>query len=273
MAKPVKEGTLLPWETGLLDYSIKLARISRRKIKFVILDGSAAERKDKKSSDYDVVVVKAGRDRRWSHPLVLCGVFMGRVVSGWLLDEHLFQTDYIGGDDESFVWRHKQIEKARLLYGDRLAFHSTVKKALQRRWTAKRQSRVVEAAFLNIVEYLGKALNSMLEHDSPEFYLATYVVAHNVALLVAGINKIDIGSENVMYREVLSSAAIKPPRFEDDFRVASGFGEGQRTREATYQAARRLARWARAHTLQLARTNRAFDRYFVSIVRTVGYIQ
>lgn len=261
-----------PWERNLLDYVIKLVKIDRRKIKFVILDGSAAEKKDKRGSDYDVVVVKAGRDKRWNRPLELCGVFRKRVVSGWLLDEYLFQTDYIGGDDESFVWRHKQIEKARLLYGDKLAFYSTAKKALLRRWTPRRQSEVVKIAFLNIVEYFGKALNSMPMRDSPEFYLDTYVVAHNAALLVAGINKIDIGSENVMYREVLSSAAIKPPRFEDDFRLASGFGEGQRTRGAAFHAARRLARWARSQTLQLLLTNQTFDPGFASIVRTIGYV-
>jgi predicted nucleotidyltransferase len=272
MTKPAKGRTQLSWEEGLLDYVIKLVKISRRRVKFVVLDGSAAEKKDKKGSDYDVVVVKTGRDARWSRPIEFCGVFRRRVVSGWLMDEHLFQTDYIGGDDESFVWRHKQIAKARLLYGDRLAFNSTARNALLRRWTPKRQSRVVKTAFLNIVEYFGKALNSMSEYDSPEFYLATYVVAHNTALLVAGINMIDIGSENVMYRDVLLSAAVKPPRFEDDFRVASGFGEGQRTREATYQAARRLARWARAQTLRLVGTNLAFDPGFVSIVRTIGYI-
>lgn len=198
--------------------------------------------------------------------------FRRRTVSGWLVDEHLFQSDYVGGDDESFVWRYKQIEKARLLYGDRPAFYSMAKRALLKRWTPKRQGMVVKTAFLNIVEYFGKALNSMREHDSPEFCLDTYVVAHNTALLVAGINKINIGSENVMYSQVLSSAKIKPPRFEDDFSFASGFGEGERSREAAYLAARRLARWVRGQTLRLVGTNQAFDPEFVSIVRTIDYI-
>jgi predicted nucleotidyltransferase len=85
MTKPVEEGMQLPWEKGLLDYVVKLAKTSRRKIKFVILDGSAAERKDRKGSDYDVVVVKMGRDKRWNRPIELCGVFRRRVVSGWLV--------------------------------------------------------------------------------------------------------------------------------------------------------------------------------------------
>ena len=79
-------------------------------------------------------------------------------------------------------------------------------------------------------------------------------------------------TENAMYRQVVSSAAIKPPRFEDDSRVASGFGEGQRTKETAYQAARRLARWARAQTLQLLITNQTYDPGFVSIVRAIGYL-
>jgi hypothetical protein len=75
-----------------------------------------------------------------------------------------------------------------------------------------------------------------------------------------------------MYRQVLSSVAIKPLRFKDDFRVASGFGEGHRTKETAYQAARRLARWAKAQALQLLIMNQTFNPGFVSIVRAVGYL-
>jgi hypothetical protein len=82
MAELVKERMQPSWEEGLLDYVIRLAKVNRRKIKFVILDGSAAEKKDKKGSDYDVVVVKAGRDERWNRPIELCGVQRRRANEG-----------------------------------------------------------------------------------------------------------------------------------------------------------------------------------------------
>lgn len=84
------------------------------------------------------------------------------------MDEKSFMRDYIGGDDEKFLWRREQLRKAKLLHGDKEEFDIIIKTALKRRWNKKRQFAVVRYAYVTIMEYVGKMLNKRKE-DAPEF--------------------------------------------------------------------------------------------------------
>jgi len=168
-------------------------------------------------------------------------------VAGWLVDEKSFRHRYIGDDDKEFLWRTKQLSKAKLLYGDRKEFDRIIRKALSRRWNRRRQLAVIKHSYVTMAEYMGKMLNKVdaSEGDTPEFYQDGYVVATNAALLVAALNKIDLDSDKTMYRQIMAEARTRPPDFEQDFSLASGLTGESRSREAALSAARRLVGWSR----------------------------
>ncbi len=183
----------------LVSYAFKLAKVVPREVRFVILDGSTTEGKDTKFSDYDIVVVKKGRLKQPGSVVDLFGMFRRRIVSGWLVDEESFKNRYIGGDDQEFLWRKKQLQKARLLYGDVGEFKRIVQAAMARRWNRMRQFAVVKFSYVTMVEYMSKMLSKAEELDTPEFYQDAYIVAKNAALLIAALNKIDLDSDKNMY--------------------------------------------------------------------------
>ncbi len=232
---------------SLVDHALKLAGIKPGDVRFVILDGSTAEGSNRKYSDYDVLVVRKGLSKQPGSIKDLFGVFNGRLVSGWLLDEESFKHRYVGDDDQEFLWRRKQLRKAKLLFGDRIEFNKIVGRALARRWNRKRQVAVIRYSYVTMVEYMGKMLNKVRAHedDAPEFYQDGYVIATNAALLVAALNKIDLDSDKIMYRQIFAQAKIRPPNFEDDFETASGFADTKREKEAVLSASRRLYLWSR----------------------------
>jgi predicted nucleotidyltransferase len=229
----------------LVEYALKLAKVTRREVRFVILDGSTAEGKDNRFSDYDIVVVKQEKLKRPGSFEDLFGVFRGRIVSGWLVDEESFESRYIGMDDEQFLWRKKQLSKARLLYGNVEEFSVIIRVALARRWNRTRQFAVIKDSYVTMLEYLGKMLSKMNERDTPEFYQDGYVITKNAALLVAALNKIDLDSDKNMYQHILAWAKNRPPGFLRDFRTASGLASSRRDRKGVVSASRRLVRWAR----------------------------
>src|SRR6266852_8500420 len=93
----------------LVNYALKLANVTPREVRFVTLDGSTGEGTDTKFSDYDVVVVKKGRLGEPGSVEDLFGVFRGRIVEGWLVDDESFKSRYIGAaDDKQFLWSKMQ---------------------------------------------------------------------------------------------------------------------------------------------------------------------
>jgi predicted nucleotidyltransferase len=238
-------------DESLVDYSVKLAGITRRKVRFVIIDGSTAEGSDRKHSDYDILVVRRGLSKPPGSVRNLFGVFDGRIVSGWLADSVSFRHRYLGDDDEQFLRRRRQLRKAKLLYGNGREFNKVIRKALARRWNRKRQMAVIGYSYVTMAEYMGKLLNKVeaREAGAPEFYHDGYIVATNAALLVAALNKIDLDSDRSMYRQILARARVKPPHFKRDFETVSGLSTSPRSSQAVISASRRLVRWVREEIL------------------------
>jgi len=232
---------------SLVDYAFRLAHVKPSDVKFVIIDGSTGAGSERKYSDYDVVVVKKGKLKRPGSVEDLLGIYKGRLFSGWLADEDSFKHRYIGDDDQEFIWRRRQLRKARLLYGDREEFDRVIRKALARRWNWRRQVAVIRYSYVTMVEYVGKMLNKVESHEegTPEFYQDGHVIAWNAALIIAALNKVDLDSENMMYRQIFAAAKVRPPNFERDFGISSGHSAAQRNPQAVVSASKRLIRWAR----------------------------
>lgn len=258
---------------SLLGYSIRLAGIKLRKARYVIVDGSTAEGSDREHSDYDVTVVRKGLSKPPGSVRDLFGVFNGRMVSGWLLDEESFKHRYLGDDDEQFLWRRRQLRKARLLHGDGREFRRIIRRALARRWNRRRQMAVITHSYVTMAEYMGKMLNKVEAHEDnvPEFYQDGYIIATNFALLVAALNKTDLDSDKSMYRQILAGARIKPPRFERDFKTVSGLTDASRSRQAVLSASRRLLRWARNEITKSFRPAEGDDTGFWRIVKEMKF--
>lgn len=256
---------------SLAEYAFELAKVKPEEVRFVILDGSTAEGKDLRHSDYDVVVVKKGLLKQPGSVENLFGVFEGRVVSGWLADDESFKHQYVGIDDEQFLWRQRQLRKARLLYGRKEEFNKIIRAALARRWNKRRQLAVAKSSYVTMVEYMGKMLNKAAEAETPEFYQDGYIVAKNAALFVAAVNKINLDSDKSMYQQIFSQARIKPLNFERDFMTASGLTSIKRERKAVEFASRRLLRWARMKTIELFHSDRGNDSGFWKLVREVEF--
>lgn len=255
----------------LVDYALKLAKFSPAETKFVVLDGSEAEGKATRYSDFDVMVVKRGRLKPPGSFRGLYGVFRGRMFSGWLVDGKSFRRMYIGSDDAEFVWKRRQLQKARLLYGNPREFYRIVKAALARRWTRKRQFVVVREAYVTMVEYMGKMLNKAGQGETPELYQDAYILAENAAMLVAALNKINLDSDKSMYRQILSEAKVRPPGFERDFVTASGLAGSRRERKEVVSASRRLVRWARKKIIASFGQAECRDPGFRQLVREMKY--
>ncbi len=229
---------------------LQLAGVRSWNAKFVILDGSTAEGSDRKHSDYDMVVVRRGLSEPPRSVTSLFGVFEGRIVSGWLVDEESFKHRYIGDDDQEFLWRTRQLRKARLLYGDRKDFGKAIRKALTRRWNKKRQISIIRNSYATMVEYMGKMLDKAPSKRGPEFFQDGYIIGKNVALLVAALNRIDLDSDRSMYRQIFDQAKVRPPNFECDFEFASGLAGAPRDNKDVILASKRLVRWAREKIIE-----------------------
>lgn len=257
----------------MVDYAIELAGAKPKEVRFVVMDGSTAEGSDRRYSDYDVLVVKKGLLTPPGSVKDLFGVFNGRIVSGWLVDEVSFKHRYIGDDDEEFLWRRRQLRKATLLYGDAGEFDGIVRTAIARRWSRKRQMAVVRGSYVTMVEYMGKMLNKVQtrEDGAPEFYQDGYIVAENAMMLVAALNKIDLDSDKNMYRRTLTLAKIIPPSFESDFKTASGLAGASRKKEAVVAASRRLLRWARKTIMTSFEPEEGDGTGFWSLVREIRF--
>ena len=243
-------------QQALVDYVLGLSNVRRKDVRFVILDGSTAEGKDRRYSDYDISVVKKGSSGPKGPVKDLfapTGLFRGRMVTGWLLDDESFKHRYLGDDDEQFAWRRRQLRKARLLYGNKREFGRIIRGALGRRWNRKRQVAVITHSYANMAEYMGKMLNKVEAHEDnvPEFYQDGYIIAANFATLAAALNRIDLDSDKTMYRQILAEARVKPPHFGRDFGTVSGLSGKPRSRRAVLSASRRLLRWARRKVLEL----------------------
>lgn len=258
---------------SLVDYMFELSAVKPREARFMTMDGSSGEGSDRKHSDYDITVVRKGLLKPPGSMRILSGVFNGRIVSGWLLDEESFKHRYLGDDDEQFVWRRRQLRKASLLYGNRREFSRIIRKALARRWNRKRQMAVISHSYLTMAEYMGKMINKVetREDGVPEFYQDGYVIATNFALLVAALNRIDLDSDKSMYRQILAEARVKPPRFGRDFGTVSGLSGAPRSREAVLSASGRLLRWARRKVLEFSESRSHDDGGFWQIVREIRF--
>jgi predicted nucleotidyltransferase len=257
----------------LAERSIELARIRAGDARFVIVDGSAAEGRDHKHSDYDVTVVSKRPLKPPGSVKLFYGMFGRRVATGWLVDDEAFKRRYLGDGSGQFVWRRRQIRKARLVFGDRRGFRRAIKTTLARRWSRKRQMSVIGGSYMSMVEYLGKMLNKVeaQEMDIPEFYQDGYIVGINAALIVAALNKIDLDSDRTMYRQILAEARIRPSGFARDFEIASGFSGRSRSGRAVFASSRRLARWARNQLLDTFRPESDDEPGFWQVVRDAKF--
>lgn len=233
----------------MVGYALELAGARSGNAMLVILDGSTAEGSDHKHSDYNVVV-RRGLSKPPGSVTDLFGVFEGRIVSGWLVDEESFKHRYVGDDDQEFLWRTRQLRKARLLYGDREEFSKTIRKALARRWNKKRQMAIIRDSYVTMAEYMGKMLDKAPSERGPEFFQDGYIVGKNAALLVAALNTIDMDSDKSMYRQIVGQAKVRPPDFERDFELASGLAGAPRNNEDVILASKRLLRWAREEIIK-----------------------
>jgi predicted nucleotidyltransferase len=237
------------------------------------MDGSTAEGKDRRYSDYDIAVVKKKPLRVKGEVGDLTGMFNGRVVSGWILDDVSFRRRYIGTDDKEFVWRRRRLQKVKLLYGDAKEFDKIIGAALSRRWNRRRQLAVIRDSYGTMVEYLGKMLNKVEagEAGTYEFYQDGYVVASLAAIVVAALNRIDLDSDKTMFRDVISQARVMPSNFERDFATASGFTGERRNREEVVLASKRLVKWAREQIIRSFGPPRRGEEGFWQIVKEVRY--
>ncbi|MBI3859087.1 MAG: hypothetical protein HY296_02445 [Thaumarchaeota archaeon] len=257
-------------ENSLVEYLFDLTKLKPEEVRFMIVDGSMAEGTGRKHSDYDAIVVRKGKNPSNSIGN-LFGVFRGRVVSGWLADDDSFRRHYIGVDDEQFLWRRKQLRKARLLYGRKSDFERVISKAKARRWNERRKLAVIKYSYVTMVEYMGKMLNKRTTDEVPEFYQDGYIVGKNAAILVAALNEIDLDSDKNMYQHVISMSKIRPRHFERDFLTSSGLSGGKRERGAVVAASKRLVEWARKETIQTFNPDDPKDPGFWKLVREIRF--
>lgn len=102
-----------------------------------------------------------------------------------------------------------------------------------------------------MMEYTGKMLNKAKEEEAPEFYQDVYIIAQHAALFVAGINKINVRSDNTMYRQILREAKINPQnsRMTLRLRLDSRHPSYLETRRPFFDRQRGSVRWARKFML------------------------
>jgi predicted nucleotidyltransferase len=257
---------------SLVAFSLELAKTSSKDVRFVIIDGSTAEGSDRRYSDYDVVVVRKGLFEQPGMIKDLFGVYEGRIISGWLVDDQSFRKRYLGDDDHEFLWRKRQLRKARLLYGNNSEFRRIIQQALARRWNRKRQMAVIKPSYVTMVEYMGKMLNKTMTRQagSHEFYQDGYIIAMNAALIVAALNRIDLDSDKSMYRQVIAEAKVKPASFVREFGIVSGLTSAGRNSATVVSASRRLLRWARRQILSQV-LEEGDDSEFASVVREIKF--
>lgn len=258
---------------SLVEYVLKLAKLKRQAVKFVIIDGSTADGSDRKHSDYDITIVRKRPSKKPMRVIDIFGVFNRRLVSVWLLDEVSFEDRYVEGDDKEFLWHRRGLSKAKLLFGDRTEFDRITRSALSRRWNRKRQMAVIQYKYTTMVEYMGKMLNKIeaRETDSPEFYQDGYILGANAAELVAALNEIDLDSDKTMYRQVFTMAKIKPPHFERDFKVSSGLIGDKRGAGEVVSASRRLLRWSRKAIIGSFESSRSDEEGFWQMVCSMKF--
>ena len=169
------------------------------------------------------------------------------------------------------MWRKGQLSKSVLLFGDEKSFRETMRWALKRTWTRKRQDTVVKRSITNILEYMGKMMNCADNENAIEFFRHAFILVDNFAIFVAGINKIDLWSENSMYRQVFDQATIIPPAFEKDFKTISGDYTNKRNRKEVLLAAKKFTRWSQELIKNQYGLNRFRDQGFSEMVNNVRY--
>jgi predicted nucleotidyltransferase len=256
---------------SLVRYALRLSNVKKKNVRFVVLFGSMAQSKTTgKYSDYDIAIVvdkESGSKQHLAALETYEGVFEGKLLTGDVWTTSSFRSAFLQEYDSEFLWRKKQIGKAKLLYGDRNAFVALRRKALKREWTPKAQLEVIKPAYINMLEYYCKMRNAALAQNHLGFYLASYVVAHNSMKVVAGINEINLDSENSLYDQILKQARTHPPDFEQDFIIISGFKSGiNRSESETLAATRRLLQWTRDYLSSSKSWKPSIDEEFTRIL-------
>jgi hypothetical protein len=255
----------------LADYAVKLANVRKNQVKFVILYGSAAVGQDRRYSDFDVMVVTKGRITATSKTRELFGVFNGRLFTGSIQDFKSLKEDWTSRNDYDFVWRIEQIRKAKVLYGDAQEFQRIKEAALKKKWTRDRQFAVIRHSYSTMVEYMGKMLNKMDGSSALEFYQNAYIIAWQAALFVATINRINLSSDNEMFRQVFRNAKIRPPNFKRDIITLFGFSIQHRKKETIVQISKKMVQWARSYITRYSPFYSSKDTGFNQIVREIKF--
>lgn len=258
-------------EMTLADYALKVANAKKNHTKFVILDGSTSVGRDRKYSDYDVMIVTKGRRDAIPQTKEIYGVFNGRLFTGSVQSLESLKEYWFSNGDKEDVWRIQQIRKAKLLCGDETEFRRIKKFALQKRWNKKREFAIIRHSYSNMVEYLGKLLNKRNEENAPEFYQDAYIIASQIASFITAINRINLDSDNTMYRQIFKEAKIRPPNFERDFLILSGFSQRTREKENIIRTAKRIIEWARKYAESEYRNFPLNDFGFREIVQQLKF--
>lgn len=253
----------------LAEYVIKSADLDPEEVMFIRLEGSAAEGSDRKYSDYDLAVVCKSENRRGAGKF--WGVMNDRQVNFWVLSLGEYEDFYCKVIENEFVWQIHSAKAARAIFGEQETFDYLTDRLRTKKWTESIRSKAITFHYGNVVEYLGKMLNTYAsEEEEHAFFFYAAQLADQYAQFLAALNCLDISSDNTLHSQVFD-AEFKPDNFRKEFLTLSGYCESVRSKTSTLSSARILVRWARNFLIDEYGLNKFQDKGFREMVSELSY--
>lgn len=255
----------------LVDYVLNIAHLGPEDVRFIRLDGSVANGTDRRFSDYDLVVV-CNSDRQ-PEKRDFWGVFNGRLVSFWAVSLDDYRDTFCEIDENEFIWQKYPALKAMAIFGDQAYFDSLLEKLRVQNWTQEIQDKAITYHYGNIMEYLGKLLNTFPDSEEEHiFFFNAVQFAGHYARFIATLNRLDIQSDNTLYKQIFS-AQRKPENLDNDLLTVSGFSGKARSKDSTLSSARKLVDWARNFLINDYGLDHFEDSGFRDVVKKLSYLE
>lgn len=227
----------------LARYVIENASMDPEDVMFIRLDGSAAEGNDQEFSDYDLVVVS--RPGKKPEKRDFWGILNDRLVSFWVVSLEEYKELFCEVNENEFIWQLHSSRIAKCIFGDRNIFDSLTGSMRKKKWNSIIQGKAVAFSYGNVVEYMGKMLNTFSGRVGIHtFYFYAAQLANHYAQFIAALNRLNIRSLNTLHEQIFGAQHL-PADFRNNFLILSGYSGTGRTRTSTLYAAREMVKWAR----------------------------
>lgn len=258
-----------PGSAALAFYVVEASGVDPGNILFIRLDGSAAEGLDERYSDYDLVVVC--KSDKAPDKKDFWGILNDRLVSFWVISLEEYRELFCEVNDNEFIWQKHSSKVAKTIFGDRKTFEDLGVNLQKTDWNIKIQDRAVEFSYGNVIEYLGKLLNTISGKDENyTFFFYAAQMAHHYVQFIAALNQLDIRSLNTLHDQVFHAKNV-PGYFQKDFLTLSGYSETSRSMVSTLSSARNLVKWAREFLITEYGLDRFDSREFREMVLNLSY--